>query len=61
MVTNIKKDAKNFITSLIKDNSHVVIDSPSVQGETTTTGNVVRRCIIRETRFPLLYINCSPI
>ena len=41
-------DAKTFITSLIKDNLNIIIDIPSTQGGTTTTGNVVRRCLIRK-------------
>ncbi|KAI6647528.1 hypothetical protein LOD99_8794 [Oopsacas minuta] len=34
--------------SLIKDNLNIIIDIPSTQGGTTTTGNVVRRCLIRK-------------
>ncbi|KAI6659635.1 hypothetical protein LOD99_14558 [Oopsacas minuta] len=41
-------DAKTFVTSLIKDNLNIIIDIPSTQGGTTTTGNVVRRCLIRK-------------
>ncbi|KAI6661263.1 hypothetical protein LOD99_10084 [Oopsacas minuta] len=41
-------DAKTFVTSLIKDNLNMIIDIPSTQGGTTTTGNVVRRCLIRK-------------
>ncbi|KAI6659891.1 hypothetical protein LOD99_14231 [Oopsacas minuta] len=40
--------AKTFITSLIKDNLNIIIDIPSTQGGTTTTGNLVRRCLIRK-------------
>ncbi|KAI6661839.1 hypothetical protein LOD99_9791 [Oopsacas minuta] len=41
-------DAKTFVTSLIKDNLNIIIDTPSTQGGTTTTGNVVRQCLIRK-------------
>ena len=41
-------DAKTFITSLFKDNLNIIIDIPSTQVGTTTTGNVVRRCLIRK-------------
>ncbi|KAI6653775.1 hypothetical protein LOD99_3279 [Oopsacas minuta] len=41
-------DAKTFVTSSIKDNLNIIIDIPSTQGGTTTTGNVVRRCLIRK-------------
>ena len=41
-------DAKKFITILINDNLNIIIDIPSTQGGTTTTGNVVRRCLIRK-------------
>ncbi|KAI6660554.1 hypothetical protein LOD99_14138 [Oopsacas minuta] len=41
-------DAKTFVTRLIKDNLNIIIDIPSTQGGTTTTGNVVRRCLIRK-------------
>ena len=40
-------DAKKFITSLIEEKLNIVIDAPSVQGGTSTTGNVVRRCLKR--------------
>ncbi|KAI6648997.1 hypothetical protein LOD99_6880 [Oopsacas minuta] len=39
--------AKKFITSLIEEKLSISIDTPSVQGGTTTTGNVVRRCFTR--------------
>ncbi|KAI6654457.1 hypothetical protein LOD99_853 [Oopsacas minuta] len=38
---------KKFITSLIEEKLSISIDTPSVQGGTTTTGNVVRRCFTR--------------
>ena len=38
-------DAKTFITSLIKDNLNIIIDIPSTQGGTTTTGNVQGRSL----------------
>ena len=41
-------DAKTFITSLIKHKLNIIIDIPSTQGGTTTTGNVVRRYLIRK-------------
>ena len=41
-------DAKIFITVLINDNFKIIIDIPSTQGGTTTTGNVVIRCLIRK-------------
>ena len=41
-------DAKEFITSLINDNLNIIIDILLTQGGTTTTGNVVSRCLIRK-------------
>ncbi|KAI6653932.1 hypothetical protein LOD99_3108 [Oopsacas minuta] len=35
-------DAKTFVTSLIKDNLNIIIDIPSTQGGTTTTGAILR-------------------
>ncbi|KAI6658404.1 hypothetical protein LOD99_15206 [Oopsacas minuta] len=40
-------EVKKFITSLIEEKLSISIDTPSVQGGTTTTGNVVRRCFTR--------------
>ena len=52
--------AKQFITSLIEKKLNIVIDMPSVQGGTSTTGNVVRRCfnasmIARKISFTRFY------
>ena len=39
---------KRFITNLIEEKINISIDAPSVQGGTSTTGNVVRRCFTRK-------------
>ena len=40
--------AKRFITNLIEEKINISIDAPSVQGGTSTTGNIVRRCFTRK-------------
>ena len=49
--------AKKFITSLIEEKLSIVIDMPSTQGGTSTTGNIVRRCLKRvdDTEKDFLY------
>ena len=50
-------EAKKFITSLIEEKLNIVIDAPSVQGGTSSTGNVVRRCLkrVNDTKKDFLY------
>ena len=41
------KGAKSFVCGLVKEKLNIMIDFASSQGGTTTTGNVARRCLIR--------------
>ena len=41
-------EANKCICSLIEDKISITIDKPTSQGGTTTTGNVVRRCMVRD-------------
>ena len=49
--------AKKFITNLIEEKLSIIIDMPSIQGGTSTTGNIVRRCLKRvdDTKKDFLY------
>ncbi|KAI6661402.1 hypothetical protein LOD99_13273 [Oopsacas minuta] len=39
---------KSFICGLLKEKLNLMIDCASSQGGTSTTGNVVRRCLVRK-------------
>ena len=41
------KSARNFVCGLLKDKLNILIDVASSQGGTSTTGNVVRRCLVQ--------------
>ncbi|KAI6647513.1 hypothetical protein LOD99_8778 [Oopsacas minuta] len=48
---------KSFICGLLKEKLNLMIDCASSQGGTSTTGNVVRRCLVRKDdseRLPIL-------
>ena len=44
-------EANTCICSLIEERLSIVIDKPTSQGGTSATGNVVRRCMLRDDNF----------